>query len=80
MLFRSGYEVIEKTVTRSEGYLADEIFLTGTAAEITPVISVDGKKIGNGKPGYITEHIIKSYSDIILSKNDKYSSWLSPVY
>ena len=75
-----GYEVIEKTVTRSEGYLADEIFLTGTAAEITPVISIDGKKIGNGKPGHITDHIIKSYSDIILSKNDKYSSWLSPVY
>jgi branched-chain amino acid aminotransferase len=75
-----GYSVKEKTITRSEAYLADEMFLTGTAAEITPVISIDGRKIGNGKPGNITKQIVSTYSDIVKAKNDKYSSWLSPVY
>jgi branched-chain amino acid aminotransferase len=75
-----GYSVKEKTITRGEAYLADEMFLTGTAAEITPVISIDGRKIGNGKPGNITKQIVSTYSDIVKAKNDKYSSWLSPVY
>ena len=75
-----GYSTKEKTITRGEAYLADEIFLTGTAAEITPVISIDGKKVGSGKPGNITEEIVSTYLDIVSAKNDKYSSWLSPVY
>jgi branched-chain amino acid aminotransferase len=75
-----GYVVKEKTITRGEAYLADEIFLTGTAAEITPVTSIDGKKVGTGKPGSITKEITSSYLDIVTAKNDKYSSWLSPVY
>jgi len=75
-----GYSTKEKTITRSEAYLADEIFLTGTAAEITPVISIDGKKVGSGKPGNITKEIVSAYLDIVSAKNDKYSSWLSPVY
>src|SRR5574342_858918 len=49
-----GYNVIEREIPRTELYLADEIFLTGTAAEITPVISIDGKKIGNGRAGKIS--------------------------
>ena len=75
-----GYSTKEKTITRGEAYLADEIFLTGTAAEITPVISIDGKKVGSGKPGNITKEIVSTYLDIVSAKNDKYSSWLSPVY
>jgi branched-chain amino acid aminotransferase len=75
-----GYSTKEKTITRGEAYLADEMFLTGTAAEITPVISIDGKKIGSGKPGNITQQIVSAYLDIVFAKNDKYSSWLSPVY
>lgn len=75
-----GYSTKEKAITRSEAYLADEMFLTGTAAEITPVISIDGKKIGSGKPGSITRQIVSTYLDIVSAKNDKYSSWLSPVY
>ena len=74
------YDVREKTITRGEIYLADEVFLTGTAAEITPVVSIDGKKIGSGKPGKITKEIVSSYLDIVAAKNDKYSSWLTPVY
>lgn len=74
------YSVKEKTITRGEAYLADEMFLTGTAAEITPVTTIDGKKIGSGKPGHITKEIVSTYLDIVSAKNDKYSSWLTSVY
>jgi branched-chain amino acid aminotransferase len=74
------YKVKEKTITRGEIYLADEVFLTGTAAEITPVISIDGKKIGTGKAGKTTRKMITAYLDVVMAKNDKYSSWLTPVY
>ena len=75
-----GYQVKEKTITRGEIYLADEVFLTGTAAEITPVTSIDGGKIGTGKPGKVTGEMMSAYSDLVMAKNDKYSNWLTPVY
>jgi branched-chain amino acid aminotransferase len=75
-----GYQTIEREIPRTEIYFADEVFLTGTAAEITPVISIDGKQVGNGKVGKITEDIRKIYSDITMGKNKKYSSWITPVY
>lgn len=74
------YDVREKIITRGEIYLADEVFLTGTAAEITPVTSIDGKKIGSGRPGKITKEIVSSYLDMVTAKNDKYFNWLTPVY
>ena len=55
-------------------------FLTGTAAEITPIISIDSKKINNGKPGDITKKIMEEYTDIVMNKNDDYSHWLTAVY
>lgn len=75
-----GYQTIEREIPRTEIYFADEVFLTGTAAEITPVISIDGKQVGNGKVGKITGGIRKIYSDITMGKNKKYSSWITPVY
>jgi branched-chain amino acid aminotransferase len=75
-----GYKVKEKEITRGHIYLADEVFLTGTAAEITPILSIDGKKIGSGKPGKITKEMMSVYTDIIMAKNEKYSSWLTAVY
>ena len=75
-----GYQTIEREIPRTEIYFADEVFLTGTAAEITPVISVDGKRVGDGRVGKITENIRKIYSDITMGKNKKYSSWITPVY
>jgi branched-chain amino acid aminotransferase len=75
-----GYEVIEREVTRTELYLSEEIFLTGTAAEITPIISVDGKKVGTGRIGRITNQIRSAYSDIVMGKNKKYSHWITAVY
>jgi branched-chain amino acid aminotransferase len=75
-----GYQTVEREIPRTEIYFADEVFLTGTAAEISPVISVDGKKVGDGKVGKITENIRKGYSDITMGKNKKYSKWITPVY
>ena len=75
-----GYETIEREIPRTEAYFADEIFLTGTAAEVTPVISIDGKKIGDGKVGKITGKIRSAYIDITMGRIKKYSKWLTPVY
>jgi len=73
-------DVVEREIARSELVLSDEIFLTGTAAEITPIISMDSKKIGNGKPGVITKKMMQKYTDIVMNRNDNYSHWLTSVY
>ncbi|MDE1769699.1 MAG: branched-chain amino acid transaminase [Thaumarchaeota archaeon] len=75
-----GYQTIEREIPRTEIYFSDEVFLTGTAAEITPVISIDGKTVGDGKVGKITGRIRTIYSDITMGKNKKYSKWITPVY
>jgi branched-chain amino acid aminotransferase len=75
-----GYQIIEREIPRTEIYFGDEVFLTGTAAEITPVISIDGKKVGDGKVGKITGKIRTIYSDITMGKNKKYSTWITAVY
>ena len=73
-------DVTETEIARSELTVSDEIFLTGTAAEITPIIAMDGKKIGNGKPGDITKKMMNKYTDIVMNKNQDYSHWLTAVY
>ena len=75
-----GHEVTEREITRTELYLSEEIFLTGTAAEITPIISVDDKKVGTGKIGRMTNQIRTVYSDIVMDRNRKYSHWITAVY
>ena len=75
-----GYKATIKRIPRSELYMADEVFLTGTAAEITPIIQIDHKKINDGKTGKITKRMIAAYNDVVMNKNDKYSSWLTAVY
>tara|TARA_Y100001970_G_scaffold289826_1_gene421384 strand:- start:268 stop:1182 length:915 start_codon:yes stop_codon:yes gene_type:complete len=69
----------EQRFTRDELYIADEVFLSGTAAEITPVREVDNRSIGNGKPGKITKLIQNEYSKIVKASNNKYSKWLTKV-
>ncbi len=76
----NGFEINEREITRGEIYLADEIFLTGTAAEITPVISVDKKIIGDGKMGKITKMLMNEYQNIVMNQNENYSHWLTEVY
>jgi len=73
-------DVVERDIARSELNMSDEIFLTGTAAEITPVIEIDSKRIGNGKPGDITMRMMQEYTDIVMNKNDDYDHWLTEVY
>jgi branched-chain amino acid aminotransferase len=75
-----GYQTIEREIPRTEIYFADEVFLTGTAAEITPVVSIDAKKVGDGKVGKITGKIRTIYSDVTVGKNKKYSKWITAVY
>lgn len=73
-----GYKTIIRKIPKSELYLADEVFLTGTAAEITPIIKIDHKKIS--KVGKITKSMMTAYNDVVMNKNDKYSNWLTAVY
>jgi branched-chain amino acid aminotransferase len=69
--------VVEQRFTRDELYIADEAFFTGTAAEITPVREVDDRTIGRGERGPVTEHIQKTFFDVVQGKNDNYKDWLS---
>jgi len=73
-------DFVERDIARSELIISEEIFLTGTAAEITPIISMDSKKIGNGKPGDITKKMMQEYTDIVMNKNNDYVQWLTSVY
>jgi len=75
-----GYKVVIREITRSELYIADEVFLSGTAAEIIPIIRIDQNIIGNGKIGIITSELIADYTDVVMNRNKKYSEWLTPVY
>ncbi len=71
--------VTEQKFTRDELYLADEVFLTGTAAEITPVREVDDRAIGAGKPGPVTAKIQEIFFSIVRGQNDTYKDWLDYV-
>ncbi|MDY6842922.1 MAG: branched-chain amino acid transaminase [Thermodesulfobacteriota bacterium] len=68
---------IEERFTRDELYTADEAFLTGTAAEITPIREVDDRTIGNGKPGPITKELQKRFFETIKGENERYKNWLT---
>ncbi len=74
-----GYAIEEQLVSRDQLYISDEIFVCGTAAEITPVREVDFRTVGTGKRGPVTAQIQKAFSDAIHGKNPKYSSWLDFV-
>ena len=73
-------KIRERKVSKKELKLSDEIFLSGTAAEITPIIKIDKKKIGDGKVGNVTRLFMDTYSDIVMNKNENYSHWLTMVY
>jgi branched-chain amino acid aminotransferase len=68
-------EVVERTIDRSELYLADEVLLTGTAAHLTPVIELDSRPIADGKAGPISSKLQKMYFDIVVGRNPKYIHW-----
>ena len=74
-----GLKVVEKRLTRDELYVADEVFFTGTAAEVTPIREIDGRQIGIGERGPITAEIQQRYFDIVQGKKPKYRDWLTYV-
>ncbi len=74
-----GIHVTERYVHREEIFVADELFFCGTAAEITPILNVDGMEIGNGKVGPLTSKIREKFFNIVQGKDSKYSKWLTPV-
>ncbi len=75
-----GIDIIERSIDRSEMYIADECFLTGTAAHVTPVSEIDHRKVGSGEIGPITAKIQEIYAKAIRGDNQKYISWCTPVY
>ncbi|SVA36699.1 uncharacterized protein METZ01_LOCUS89553 [marine metagenome] len=76
-LIRSdGIKLIEKNITVNELLKADEVFMTGTAAEVKSVTKIDRTSIGKGKPGIITKTLQKSFMDIVIGKDQRFISWL----
>jgi branched-chain amino acid aminotransferase len=73
-----GIEVIERPVDRTELYMADEVFLCGTAAEITPIVSIDKFEIGSGAIGPVTQALIIEFSGVVRGRTDSYKDWRTP--
>jgi len=74
-----GLKTVERQVPRSELYGADEVFMTGTAAHLTPVFEIDRRVIGDGSPGPITRELKNLYTDLIRGNMNEYASWCTPV-
>jgi branched-chain amino acid aminotransferase len=74
-----GIEVIERDIARAELYLADEVFMTGTAAELVPVREIDDHTIGDGTPGTLTRAVQKEFEDALAGRTERYREWLDPV-
>jgi len=79
LLADGGYEVKEATITRTDLYYADELFFTGTAAEVTPIREVDDKPVGTGKPGPVTRFAQKAFMDTVTGRNERHADWLEYV-
>ena len=74
-----GLELVERRIDRSELYLADEVFLTGTAAHLTPVVELDHRIIADGKAGPVSSQLQKLYFDIVVGNNAKFRHWCTPA-
>jgi branched-chain amino acid aminotransferase len=75
-----GYALAERPIARTELYMADELFLTGTAAEIIAITNIDGIQIGNGREGQVTKEIREMYTKIVCGEVKEYLHWLTPVW
>ena len=74
-----GMDVVERPIDRSELYLADEVFLCGTGAEVSPVVEIDRRRIGSGEPGPATQRLQQLYFDVVKGRNGRYANWLTVV-
>lgn len=75
-----GYNVVERTIDRTELYTCDEAFLCGSAMEMTPVLSIDRYIIGDGNIGKITKELHFAYLDVVRGKIKEYKNWVTPIY
>jgi branched-chain amino acid aminotransferase len=75
----NGGDVVEADLDREDLYIADEVFMTGTAAEVKSVTEIDKTVIGNGKPGKITKALQKSFIDVTMGKDERFLSWLKYI-
>jgi branched-chain amino acid aminotransferase len=73
-------EVVERSIDRTELYVADEVFMCGTGAQVAPVTEIDRRRIGDGEPGPVTLRLQSSYLDVVKGNNPAYADWLIPVY
>lgn len=76
----AGYQIVERRITRDEVYIADEAFFTGTAAEVLPIRELDGRKIGSGTRGPVTEALQTLYFDQVRGAREAHADWLVPVH
>jgi branched-chain amino acid aminotransferase len=74
-----GIEVIERPIARTELYVCDELFFTGTGAQVAPVRSVDRRLVGDGKPGPLSTKLQELYFQVVQGKVEKYRHWCTPV-
>jgi len=74
-----GFELVERNLTRAELYLADEVYLTGTAAELVPVREIDDHAVGTGEPGEVTRAVQQAFEDALHGRTERYREWLDPV-
>ena len=75
-----GFEVVERAIDRSELYISDEAFYCGTGAQVSPIVEIDGRKLGDGKVGPISSKLKDLYFDVVKGKIAKYKHWCMPVY
>ena len=74
-----GVPILQREIDRTELYIADEVFMTGTAAHLTPVVEVDRRPVGTGRPGPITSKLSELFYDCIRGKSEKYQNWCTPA-
>lgn len=74
-----GVELVQREIDRTELYIADEVFMTGTAAHLTPIVEVDRRAVGTGRPGPITGKLSEIFYDCIRGKSEKYRDWCTPA-
>src|SRR5205823_7694098 len=75
-----GVETVERQIDRSELYAADEVFMTGTAAEISPIVEVDRRPIGTGAVGELSERLRTIFNEVVRGKAARYREWCTPTY
>ncbi len=75
-----GLKVAERSIDRTELYQADEVFFTGTAVGVSPVVQIDHREIGDGKIGKVSAALVQLYDDIVFGRLSQYSHWLTPCY